>query len=101
MGGYRSKEIAIHKTFPTCGSKDCQVITTFANNCAMVARPDSGAKSLNDLFIAFDPDPQKAILKSVELCEAKFGNNNCSYWGRGGVDNVAYCVGYDYKVFLE
>lgn len=97
-GGYYSEKRAIEETLNQCKSSNCQVVTTFANTCAMVARPDTGIKTANDWFVGFDNDPQQAIVKSVRACEAKHGYDKCSFWG-GLTKTGAFCSGYDYSIY--
>ena len=97
-GGYYSEKRAIEEALKPCKSSNCQVVTTFANTCAMVARPDTGIKTANDWFVGFDNDPQQAIVKSVRACEAKHGYDKCSFWG-GLTKSGAFCSGYDYSIY--
>ena len=97
-GGYYSEKRAIEETLNQCKSSNCQIVTTFANTCAMVARPDTGIKTANDWFVGFDNDPQQAIVKSVRACEAKHGYDKCSFWG-GLTKSGAFCSGYDYSIY--
>ena len=86
-GGYYSEKRAIEEALDQCKSSNCQIVTTFANTCAMVARPEAGSQTANNWFVAFDNDPQQAIVKSVRACEAKHGNDKCYFWG--GLTNIA------------
>ena len=97
-GGHRTKELAIKKIMNLCAMPDCELVATFANTCAMISEPNKGPRSIDDLFIAFDNDPEKAILKSIRSCESKFGSSNCGYWGNG---KNAFCSGYIYKSYKE
>ena len=97
-GGYYTEKRAVEETLEQCKASNCQVVTTFANTCAMVARPDTGIKTANDWFVGFDNDPQQAIVKSVRACEAKHGYDKCSFWG-GLTKSGAFCSGYDYSIY--
>ena len=97
-GGYYTEKRAVEETLEQCKSSNCQVVTTFANTCAMVARPDTGIKTANDWFVGFDNDPQQAIVKSVRACEAKHGYDKFSFWG-GLTKSGAFCSGYDYSIY--
>ena len=97
-GGYYSEQRAVEEALRRCGSSNCQLVATFANSCAVVVEPDTRAKSLQDLFVATDVDDRKAAVKAMKDCEAKHGNNQCSYWEiptRTG----KFCTGYDYGVY--
>lgn len=97
-GGYYSERRAVEEALRRCRSSNCQLVTTFANSCAVVVEPDTRAKSLQDLFVATDVDDRKAAVKAMRDCEAKHGNNQCSYWEiptRTG----KFCTGYDYGVY--
>ena len=97
-GGYYSEKRAIEEALDQCKSSNCQIVTTFANTCAMVARPEAGSQTANNWFVAFDNDPQQAIVKSVRACEAKHGNDKCYFWG-GLTKTGAFCSGYDYSLY--
>ena len=98
-GGYYSEKRAVEKVLGRCQSSNCQVVTTFANTCAMIAWPDTGIKTANDWFVGFDNDPQQAIVKSVRACEAKHGYNQCSYSDMKTKTGNALCSGYDYSIY--
>ena len=98
-GGYYSEKRAVEKALERCKSSNCQVVTTFANTCAMIAWPDTGIKTANDWFVGFDNDPQQAIVKSVRACEAKHGYNKCSYSDMKTKTGNALCSGYDYSIY--
>ena len=97
-GGYYSEKRAIEEALDQCKSSNCQIVTTIANTCAMVARPEAGSQTANNWFVAFDNDPQQAIVKSVRACEAKHGNDKCYFWG-GLTKTGAFCSGYDYSLY--
>ena len=94
-GGYYSEKRAIEEALKQCKSSSCQVVTTFSNTCAVVVEPDKRAKSLEDLFVAFDNDDKKAAPKAMQACEAKHGHNKCSYWQI----KKPFCSGYDYSIY--
>lgn len=95
-GGFYTEQGAIKEALSHCKSNNCQVITTFANTCAMVSKPDSGVRSAKDFFVAFDKEEQQAIEKSLNACEAKHGYDKCSYWI---VPKKSFCSGYDYSIY--
>ena len=95
-GGFYTEKAAINEALRHCKSNNCQVVTTFANTCAMVAKPDSGVGSVKDFFVAFDKDEKQAREKSLSACEAKHGYDKCSYWI---VPKKSFCTGYDYSIY--
>ena len=94
-GGYYTEKRAIEGAMEQCKSSNCQIVATFANTCAVVVEPDKRAKSLEDIFVAFDNDDKKAAPKAMQACEAKHGHNKCSYWNI----KKPFCTGYDYSLY--
>ena len=94
-GGYYSEKRAIEEALKQCKSSHCQIVTTFANTCAVVVEPDKMARSLNDIFVGFDNNDKKAASIAMQKCEAVHGNNQCSYWKT----KKPFCTGYDYSVY--
>ena len=98
-GGYYSEKRAIEQALKNCQSSNCHLVATFANACGVVTEPDRGARSVEDFFIGVDPDDKKAAEKAIRACEAKHGNNQCSYWNPKTKHGMAFCAGYDYSVY--
>ena len=100
-GGTTHEADARAGVLKACGRANCKVITSFSNACAMIALPDWD-KTTDNLFLAIERTPQRAIDKAYGACEEKFGKNNCGYLKReSDAPNAAYCVGYEYGVYSD
>ena len=98
-GGFYSEKRAIETALGGCKSSNCQIVATFANACGVVVEPDKGARTVEDFFVGIDPDDRKAAAKAIQACEAKHGNNQCSYWNVKTKTGMAFCSGYDYSIY--
>ena len=98
-GGVYSEKRAIETALGGCKSSNCQIVATFANACGVVVEPDKGARTVEDFFVGIDPDDRKAAAKAIQACEAKHGNNQCSYWNVKTKTGMAFCSGYDYSIY--
>jgi|GEM_PF-1828981 len=103
-GGYYSERRAVEKSLEQCTTSNCRVFATFSNACAVVTRPDSGvyrrgARSTEDLFVGIDTNDSRAAAKSIQACEARHGQGQCSYLDVRTKNGMAFCTGYDYSVY--
>jgi hypothetical protein len=76
--GKESKRDAITAAMHDCssrGSENCEVVTTYYNNCAAVAWGDDGYN------VATDNNDSKAMGSAIEHCSAKHGNCKVVYHG--------------------
>ncbi|WP_082887556.1 MULTISPECIES: DUF4189 domain-containing protein [unclassified Eikenella] len=98
-GGYYSERRAVEESLEQCKTSNCRVFATFSNACAVVTRPDRGARSTEDLFVGIDTDDSRAAAKSIQTCEARHGQGQCSYLNPRTKNGMAFCTGYDYSIY--
>ncbi|VDH01586.1 Uncharacterised protein [Helicobacter pametensis] len=98
-GGYYSERRAVERSLEQCKTSNCRVFATFSNACAVVTRPDRGARSTEDLFVGIDTDDSRAAAKSIQACEARHGQGQCSYLNPRTKNGMAFCTGYDYSIY--
>ncbi|WP_167508181.1 DUF4189 domain-containing protein [Eikenella exigua] len=98
-GGYYSERRAVERSLKQCKTSNCRVFATFSNACAVVTRPDRGARSTEDLFVGIDTDDSRAAAKSIQACEARHGQGQCSYLNPRTKNGMAFCTGYDYSIY--
>ncbi|OAM42051.1 hypothetical protein A7Q02_05035 [Eikenella sp. NML97-A-109] len=98
-GGYYSERRAVERSLAQCKTSNCRVFATFSNACAVVTRPDRGARSTEDLFVGIDTDDSRAAAKSIQACEARHGQGQCSYLNPRTKNGMAFCTGYDYSIY--
>ena len=85
-----------------CKSGKCSILLTFANSCAMAARPRN-SNDENHWVLAVDKNPKEAIVKAVFACEQKYGKEQCGYAENPKTPEYAnaFCSGYDYESYEQ
>ena len=103
-GGFSSEQRAIERAKQICSSPNCHVFATFNNTCAHFVSAVAKPRSVQDFFVAYDKDGERAVKKAIQECEAVYGKreDRCfssllkTKHGEG-----IYCVGYDYSLYNQ
>lgn len=70
--GYGSKQLAINSAIASCGQRDCQLVTSFVNQCAALVQ------SGNSKFYLLANSEGKAGANAMQAC-IREGLTNCKW----------------------
>ncbi|QED91326.1 DUF4189 domain-containing protein [Eikenella exigua] len=103
-GGFRSEQRAIERAKQICSSPNCHVFATFNNTCAHFVSAVAKPRSVQDFFVAYDRDGNRAVRKAVQACEAVHGKREDRCFSsllRTPHGEGIFCVGYDYNLYNQ
>ena len=103
-GGFRSEQRAIERAKQICSSPNCHVFATFNNTCAHFVSAVAEPRSVQDFFVAYDRDGNRAVRKAVQACEAVHGKREDRCFSsllRTPHGEGIFCVGYDYNLYNQ
>ncbi|OAM34411.1 hypothetical protein A7Q01_06865 [Eikenella sp. NML96-A-049] len=103
-GGFRSEQRAIERAKQICSSPNCHVFATFNNTCAHFVSAVARPRSVQDFFVAYDRDGNRAVRKAVHACEAVHGKREDRCFSsllRTPHGEGIFCVGYDYNLYNQ
>ncbi|OAM42636.1 hypothetical protein A7Q02_02325 [Eikenella sp. NML97-A-109] len=103
-GGFKSEQRAIERAKQICSSPNCHVFATFNNTCAHFVSAVAEPRSVQDFFVAYDRDGNRAVRKAVQACEAVHGKREDRCFSsllRTPHGEGIFCVGYDYNLYNQ